>query len=245
MAKRNDPVSRARGRSKATPVKKPFPTGFVLGSAALAAALIGILVYAVQNQGIGDKSSIKYAESQIHGIHSTFQDYSRNHVQGPVDYPHESNTPPVGGNHNSVPQSCQAYTTPIANEHAVHSLEHGAVWITYNPDKVSAKDIQTLKDDLDSDPYRMLSPYPGLKSPISVQAWGEQVFVDKASDSRIKAFLKYFTQGPQDLERGSACQGTTAPGPLAEQAPVPSQSTTPAATPSATKPAATPSPTKK
>jgi hypothetical protein len=246
MAKRNDPVARARGR-KAAPVKKPFPTGFVLGSVALAAALIAILVYAVQNQGIGDKSSLKYAESQISGIHSTFQHYSRQHVDGPVDYPNQSTTPPVGGNHNPLPQSCQAYSAPIANEHAVHSLEHGAVWITYNPDKVSTQDVQTLKNDLDGDPYRMLSPYPGLKSPISLQAWGEQVFVDKASDKRIKRFLDLFTQGPQDLERGSACQGVTTTGPLQPASPgTPNgmSSSTPStgASPAATKPAS-PAPT--
>jgi hypothetical protein len=233
MSKRNDPVTRARGR-KAAPVKKPFPVGFVLGSTVLAAALIGILVYAYVNQGVGDKSSLKYAESQISGLHSSFQHYSRNHVAGPVDYPNESNTPPVGGNHNGVPQSCQAYTAVIANEHAVHSLEHGAVWITYNPDKVSAADVAKLKADLEDDPYRMLSPYPGLKSPISVQAWGEQVFVDKASDKRIKRFLSLFTQGPQDLEKGAACQGTTATGPLSATTPGTSASTMPAATPSAT-----------
>jgi hypothetical protein len=130
-----------------------------------------------------------------------------------------------------VPQSCQAYTSPIANEHAVHSLEHGAVWITYNPDKVTAADIKTLTDDLDGNSFRMLSPYPGLKSPISLQAWGEQLFVDKASDKRIKRFLELFTSGPQDLERGSACQGTTATGPVQD---------TPAGTP--TMPAASTSP---
>ncbi|HUR50583.1 MAG TPA: DUF3105 domain-containing protein [Mycobacteriales bacterium] len=213
MSKRNDPVARARGR-KAAPVKKPFPTGFVLGSAALAAALIAILVYAVQNEGIGDHSSLKYAESQVDGIKSTFQHYKRNHVNGPVSYPNQRDTPPVGGDHNPIPQSCQAYTSPIANEHAVHSLEHGAVWITYNPDKVTPADIAVLKADLEESPFRMLSPYPGLKKPISLQAWGEQVFVDKASDKRIKTFLKYFTSGPQDLERGSACQGTTTTGPV-------------------------------
>jgi hypothetical protein len=232
MSKRRDPVARARGR-KAAPVKKPFPVGFVLGSAALAAVLIGILVYAVQNQGIGDHSSLKYAESQISGLHSTFQHYKRDHVEGPVDYPGSSTAPPVGGPHNGVPQSCQAYTSPVANEHAVHSLEHGAVWITYNPDKVSAKDIAVLKADLEDSPYRMLSPYPGLKAPISLQAWGEQVFLDKATDKRVKRFLELFTQGPQDLEKGAACSGTTATGPLSSQTPAPGQSTMPAATPSA------------
>jgi hypothetical protein len=231
MSKRNDPVARARGR-KAAPVKKPFPVGFVLGSATLAALLIAILVYAVQNQGIGDHSSLKYAESQISGLKSTFQHYKRDHVDGPVSYPGQADTPPVGGKHNGVAQSCQGYTEPIANEHAVHSLEHGAVWITYNPDTVSKADIAALTADLEGSPFRMLSPYPGLKSPISLQAWGEQLFVDKASDKRIKTFLKYFTQGPQDLESGSACQGTTATGPVV--APAPSTSTSPSATPSPT-----------
>ena len=232
MSKRNDPVSRARGR-KAAPVKKPFPVGFAVGSTTLAVLLIGILVYAFQNQGIGDHSSLKYAESQIGGIHSSFQHYSRNHVQGPVNYPNQSDTPPVGGNHNAAPESCQAYTAPIANEHAVHSLEHGAVWITYNPEKVSPADVAVLKADLESDPYRLLSPYPNLKAPISLQAWGEQVFLNKASDGRVKRFLQLFTQGPQDLEKGVACQGTTAPGPVAAASPAPSASGSPSTSPSA------------
>lgn len=230
MSKRKDPVARARGR-KAAPVKKPFPLGFVVGSTVLAVFLIGILVYAVQNTGVGDKSSLKYAESQISGIQSTFQKYARDHVDGPVAYPNQADTPPVGGKHSGVPQSCQAYTQPIANEHAVHALEHGAVWVTYNPDTLPKADVPKLLATLEAHPYRMLSPYPGLKSPISLQAWGEQVFLDSVDDKRIKRFLELFTQGPQDLEPGAACTGTTATGPVVTQSPAPSGSTMPAATP--------------
>lgn len=230
MSKRKDPVARARGR-KAAPVKKPFPLGFVVGSTVLAVFLVGILVYAWQNEGVGDKSSLKYAESQIPGIKSTYQKYARTHVEGPVTYPGQKDTPPVGGKHNGVPQSCQAYTQPIANEHAVHSLEHGAVWITYNPDTLPKADVPKLLADLEASPYRLLSPYPGLKSPISLQAWGEQVFVDDVNDKRIKRFLELFTQGPQDLEPGAPCTGTTATGPLVGSTPAPSGATTPAATP--------------
>jgi hypothetical protein len=225
MAKRNDPVARARGR-KPAPVKKPFPVGFALGTAALAAALIGLIVYAAMNQGVGDTSSLKYAQTQIKGL-KTVSGLSQQHVDTPVQYDGQADTPPIGGRHNSVPQSCQVYTAAVANEHAVHSLEHGAVWVTYNPTKASEKDIAELKKLVDGDPYRLLSPYPGLKSAVSLQGWGEQLFVDSASDSRVKRFLELFTNGPQTKEPGAACQGVTATGPLAG-APAPAASATPA-----------------
>ena len=219
MAKRNDPVSRARGRGKPAPVKKPFPVGFAVGCLVLASLLIGTLVYAASNQGIGDKSSLKYAQHQISGIQNS-SGLGRNHVDGTLPYPNEASVPPDGGNHNGNPQSCQVYPQAIANEHAVHSLEHGAVWVTYNPTKASAKDIATLKALVDGNPDRLLSPYPNLKSAISLQAWGERVFVDKASDSRVKRFLDLFTKGPQTLEVNGTCVGTTATGPVAAAATV-------------------------
>ena len=221
-------------------MKKPFPVGFTLGSVALAAALIGILVYAVQNQGVGDTSSLKYAQSQISGIEN-HPDQSRKHVENPVNYPDKATTPPDGGDHNGTPETCQVYAQPIASEHAVHSLEHGAVWITYNPQTASAADVATLKALVDADPsYRLMSPYPGLKSKVSLQAWGEQLFVDSAKDSRVQRFLELFTNGPQTPEKGAACTGTTATGPLAAASPAPGQSTMPSSTQSGTP---TPSPT--
>lgn len=226
MAKRNDPVSRARGR-KPAPVKKPFPVGFALGSAALAALLIGVLVYAVANAGVGDKSSLKYAENQINGLQVT-HGLARKHVEGSVNYPHQADTPPDGGDHNGNPQSCQVYTAAIANEHALHSLEHGAVWVTYNPNTASAADIATLKGLVDGNPDRLLSPYPGLKTTVSLQAWGERLFVDSASDTRVKRFLELFTKGRQAPEPNASCVGTTATGPIA------ATPATPSASPSAT-----------
>jgi hypothetical protein len=243
MAKRNDPVARARGR-KPAPVKKPFPVGFALGCLALAALLIGTLAYAAANQGIGDKSSLKYAEHQITGLQVNHK-LGRAHVEGPISYPDAATTPPFGGDHNGTPQSCQVYTAAIANEHAVHSLEHGAVWVTYNPTTASAADIATLKGLVEGNPARMLSPYPGLRSPISLQAWGERVFVDKASDGRVKRFLDLFTKGPQDLEPNNSCVGTTATGPVQPAPVVPVQTTPPAAGTPAPTPKPTATPTKK
>jgi len=224
MSKRNDPVARARG--KATAAKKPFPLGFVLGSVLLAVALIGILVYAVQNQGAGDTSSITYARDQIDDL-QTKEDQARDHVEGSVQYENAAQQPPTGGKHSGVAQRCQVYTEPIANENAVHSLEHGAVWITYNPDTLSDKDLETLTEKVEGETHQMLSPYPGLRSKLSLQAWGEQVFVDSVDDKRVDQFLKLFTEGPQTPEKGAACDGTSA---TRGQAPEPGQSTMPSST---------------
>ena len=237
MAKRNDPVARARGR-KPAPVKKPFPWGFAAGIAALALFLGGILTYAVINTGVGDKSSLKYAQTQVSGIRNV-SGLTQNHKDGALTYPDSANTPPVGGDHSQTPQSCQVYTVAIANEHAVHSMEHGAAWVTYNPKTATADDIKTLKGEVDGNADRLMSPYPDLKSPISLQAWGEQVFVDKASDPRVKRFLDLFTKGPQTKEIAATCVGTTAPGPITA-APAAAPAASGSASPAAVVPSASP-----
>lgn len=201
----------SRGGKKGAPVKKPFPWAFAAGCAVLVLALGAVLGYAIANQGAGDKSSLKYAQGQIDGLKSS-TGQTHEHVAGTIAYKDRTSVPPDGGNHNEVPQSCAVYTAQIPDENAVHSLEHGAVWITYNPTKASPADVATLKGEVDGDPYRMLSPYPGLKSPISLQAWGEQLFVDSAKDARVKRFLALFTDGPQAREHGASCAGNTTTG---------------------------------
>ncbi len=214
MAKRSDRSTGSsstggRRRSTLPPVKKPFPWGTVAISAVLGALLIGILVYAVTNQGAGFIDPLKAADKSVSGVQA-FNDEKRGHTDKSVTY---DQSPPVGGEHNPIPQTCQVYTTTIASEHAVHSLEHGAVWVTYRPD-LDAADVSALTALVQGDPYRLLSPYPDLASPISLQAWGRQLTVDKASDPRVKEFLNAYTNGPQAPERGAACQGTTDTGAL-------------------------------
>jgi hypothetical protein len=218
-------------------VKKPFPWGTALTAGVLGLLLIGILVYAVMNQGAGFLDPLAKADKTVPGVQKYKE--TRKHVPGTVSYPQ---TPPAGGDHNDTPQSCAVYTAAIANEHAVHSLEHGAVWVTYQPD-LPADQVAALKAKVEGNAYRMLSPYPGLKSPISLQAWGRQIFVDKASDPKVDKFLDAYTQGPQAPENGT-CQGVTTTGPL-QVAPTPTASVaaSPAASGAASaaaSPAATP-----
>jgi hypothetical protein len=127
------------------------------------------------------------------------------HVEGQVNYPQ---TPPVGGSHNAVWQNCGVYDTPVINEHAVHSLEHGAVWITYQPD-LPAEQVARLADITRQSSHRLLSPYPGIDSPVIASAWGYQVRLEGADDPRLMQFILKYEQGPTTPEPGAVCSGGT------------------------------------
>lgn len=106
--------------------------------------------------------------------------------------------PPVGGPHDPVWAACDGvvYTKPVRNEIMVHSLEHGAVWFAYNPQTLPTTDIATLADLVRSTPYLVMTPYPGLDAPISLQSWGHQLKVDAADDPRISQFVKSLLRNP-------------------------------------------------
>jgi hypothetical protein len=135
------------------------------------------------------------------------RDLARNHVTGPVDYP-ATPVPPVGGPHDGTWQNANGdvYEQPIRAEHAVHSLEHGAVWVTYRGD-VSRSDRDRLQAKVEGVPYRMMSPLPQQPAPIVLTAWGHQLSVDSADDARIDEFLTAYTQGPQAPEPGAPVTG--------------------------------------
>ncbi|MFI6685700.1 DUF3105 domain-containing protein [Streptomyces sp. NPDC050485] len=134
---------------------------------------------------------------------------ARSHVNTPVSYPM---SPPPGGNHNPVWVSCDAkvYTKEVPDENAVHALEHGAVWVTYN-DKAAQGDVQALGAKVSATPYSFMSPYKDEDSPITLTAWGHQVKVDKASDPRVGEFLEKYVQGKQTPEPGASCSGGMTP----------------------------------
>jgi hypothetical protein len=127
------------------------------------------------------------------------------HVNGPVKY---AVTPPVGGPHNGTWMNAGVYTEPIPSERAVHNLEHGAVWITYNPNlpqsQIDALVAFVAKQSLipENEPsspgqanrYMDLSPWSSndLPSPIVISSWGYQLRVNNPNDPRLQQFVDTF-----------------------------------------------------
>ena len=131
----------------------------------------------------------------------TYDKLSRGHSSLPQIY---QQIPPVGGIHDPAWLNCGIYDQPVPNENAVHSLEHGVVWVTYQPE-LSANAIQKLRTLVKGHPFVILSPYPNLPKPVVASAWGVQLQLDDPSDARLQQFIIDYEQGPQNPEPGAPC----------------------------------------
>lgn len=151
------------------------------------------------------------------------------HVQAPRRVTYDQH-PPMGGPHDQYWATCTGtvYPDPIRTENVVHSLEHGAVWIAYDPQKVAGDEVSTLEAKVDGQPYMLMSPYPGLPSPISVQSWGHRLALDDSEDDRLGQFITALRRNPTTHpEAGATCSTTagsfdpSAPPPFDTSAPGP------------------------
>jgi hypothetical protein len=151
------------------------------------------------------------APQPIPGVEQ-FSDLSREHQTGPIAY---AQVPPVGGAHNPIWLNCGVYEERVPNEFAVHALEHGAVWVTYQP-TLPSDQVEQLRRLVRGKDFVLLSPWgtdPPLRQPIVASAWGLQLQVESASDPRLAEFIKQFANGPQNPEPRAPCsRGVGGPG---------------------------------
>lgn len=125
------------------------------------------------------------------------------HTDEDVNY---EQMPPAGGEHNPAWQNCGYYSEPVRNETAVHSLEHGAVWISYSPDLPEGQ-VNALRERATNETYILVSPMEDLPSPVVASAWGKQVQLESADSPDLDRFIRAFRQGEQTPEPGAACTG--------------------------------------
>jgi hypothetical protein len=181
-------------------------------SAALVVALVSvvaILAVSAWSRGTGGTGGTGGADPERVNVAGevVYRGLTRDHVDGPVTYP-ATPVPPVGGPHDGAWQNANGdvYPRPVRAEHAVHSLEHGAVWITYRGD-LPPSGVDALRARVEGVPYRLMSPLPEQPGLITLTAWGHQLTVGSATDPRIDEFLTAYTQGPQAPEPGAPVTG--------------------------------------
>ena len=108
-------------------------------------------------------------------------------VEGPIDYERH---PPTNGDHDPLWQNCGFYEESIEDRHAVHSMDHGVVWITYRPD-LPERQIKSLRP-YGKENYVIASPFPGQVAPVIATSWRVQLELNGADDPRLKRFVNQF-----------------------------------------------------
>jgi hypothetical protein len=116
--------------------------------------------------------------------------------------------PPTGGVHSTVWLNCGVYDEPVDVGPALHSLEHGAVWIVYHPD-LPESEVGKLRDIVAGSDHRILSPYPDLASPIVATSWGYRLRLEEMDEDSLNQFIHDYENGKNAPEPGASCSSGT------------------------------------
>lgn len=178
----------------------------------IASIALGILVLGGIGFGVLNWARDRDLNQEPEGvIEYTYADGT--HIEGDIDYSaqpdYQGEFPPAGGAHNNTPQQCDVYDQPVRPESAVHSLEHGAVWITYQP-TLPADQIEQLRDKAAGDSHMLMNPYPDLPAPIVLTAWNHQLHLQAFDNELVEQFIRSYKRNPSLTAEsgGASCSGT-------------------------------------
>jgi hypothetical protein len=123
-------------------------------------------------------------------------------VRGAIEYDRK---PPTNGDHDPLWQNCGFYERPVQDRHAVHSLDHGVVWISYRPD-LPKSEIDALRSYGDEE-YVIVSPYSGQEVSVVATSWRVQLELRGADDPRLRRFVDQFRISELAPLSGNRCTG--------------------------------------
>lgn len=140
------------------------------------------------------------------------------HVAADLDYDRPA---PSGGDHlpGSTWLNCGVYEGAVPEELAVHSLEHGAVWIALGPE-ASAADRTGATELLErADGRAFVSDVADLDNAVELVAWGFRLPLDSIDDERAAAFLDEYIDASSAPEAGAPCAGSHGEPPVPPELP--------------------------
>ena len=175
------------------PVGSNWPKRFLyLGGAAVVAVIMAGIVL-----GGGDED---LPDGPPQGVEFfTVTDLS--HVDGNVDY----GVPvPTGGPMSPQTAGCGFVDGPVRTENVMHSLEHGAVWLTYRRDlgETGIDDLRGLTRDRRK---VLVSEVPDQPQPLMATAWGVQLGFDDYQDEPVRRFIRAYVDSELAPEPGGFC----------------------------------------
>lgn len=131
----------------------------------------------------------------------TFEIQGAQHTPGcNIGEPPYNSNPPTSGCHDSKPASWGNYDQTLPDAVIIHNLEHGGIWISYQPD-LEAKQVEQLKDMARRYRKIIVEPRGQNDAPIALAAWGRLQKLDQYDESAILKFIEAFhDKGPEKAD---------------------------------------------
>lgn len=131
----------------------------------------------------------------------TFESQGQEHIdQGSTEHPAYSSNPPTSGSHWPQPAEWGVYKIRQPDEQLIHNLEHGGIWISYNPEKVDTQTISKLEDFSNRYKLIVVEPRETNDSAIVLAAWMHLQNLDSYNETVILKFIEaYYNQGPEKV----------------------------------------------
>jgi hypothetical protein len=130
------------------------------------------------------------------------------HTQSETETVEYETSPPVSGRHAQTPAPCGTHAEPIPDEIQLHSLEHGAVGVQFQPDALKPGEIARIEGIVREYENNVFSaPYPEMEPAIAVTSWGRMMTLDSVDAGAIRKYIAEFGNQPAE-PNAPACPAT-------------------------------------
>lgn len=175
-----------------------------IGAGRLAALAAALLAAALVLAACGGGASIR-DDPRLQQFDDEFTTAGQAHCPRGVDCRYEyPTTPPYGGPHWTIPLRCGIYEQEQLFEPMVHTMEHGAIVLYYQPLAVDADTVAEMRvaaSQLLSEGRRLiLTPSTRIGVPVAMTSWGRLMLLDDFEEDTLRAFLDAFEgDAPEEL----------------------------------------------
>jgi hypothetical protein len=127
----------------------------------------------------------------------------RTHIAQGTTTPNYNSNPPTSGPHYDKPAREKFYTEPLPDEHLVHNLEHGDIWLSYRASTTPEQALRVIKGVRDA--KFIATPRENTPNDICIAAWGRLDCFDLNGqpfpEERLTDFIKrYKNKGPEQID---------------------------------------------
>lgn len=178
----------------------PLLVWFLIPTLVLVVVGVFVMSSVAKNKQMDEGTGKLEAEKVSREVEGTqvFPGISREHIQSGTGGSGYNSNPPSSGPHWPSPVKNGIYDKELADEQAIHNLEHGYIWISYRPD-IGDEALNKLKGIVEKDDWKIiLTPREKNDSPITLVAWDRVLSLSDLDEGKIKDFIdSYRNRGPE------------------------------------------------